>query len=228
MNNVLRLVTSLAVFGSITLLAQAQPAPKILVIDMQKIFEGHYKTEDNTAKLRADEQKAQVELERLSKEGQVIVDKYKELVETAESTRNSPVASNDAKAKAEKEAQDKMQEIQKKQQEVQQFRANVERHLQQRLHLFQEQILEEISKIATDIAKKKGATILIDKSGRTNFGISNFIYLDPAYDITDEVLKEVNKDRPAVTPKPAEAAAAAAPAATSSDAPSVSFPGAKK
>ncbi len=221
MNNVLRLLSSLAVFGSLTLMAQAQPAPKVLVIDMQKIFEGHYKTEENTAKLRADEQKAQTELERLSKEGQTIVDKYKELVETAESTRNSPVASNEAKAKAEKEAQDKMEEIQKKQQEVQGFRANVERHLQQRLRLFQEQIIEEISKVAVDIAKKKGATMLIDKSGRTNFGISNFIYLDPAYEITDEVLKEVNKDRPA-TPA---AAAAAAPA---SDTPSVSFPGAKK
>ncbi|MBE7539279.1 MAG: OmpH family outer membrane protein [Opitutaceae bacterium] len=228
MNNVLRLVFSLAVLGSSTLLMQAQPAPKILVVDMQKVFESHYKTEDNTAKLRADEQKAQVELERLSKEGQAIVDTYKELVEAVESTRSSPVASNDAKAKAEKAAQDKMQEIQKKQQEVQQFRANVERHLQQRLQLFQEQILEEISKIATEIARKKGATILVDKSGRTNFGISNFIYLDPAYEITDEVLKEVNKDRPAVTPKPAEAPAAAAPAPAASETPSVSFPGAKK
>lgn len=228
MNNVLRLVSSLAVLGSSALMMHAQPAPKILVVDMQKVFESHYKTEENTAKLRADEQKAQVELERLSKEGQAIVDKYKELVETAESTRNSPVASNEAKEKAQKEAQDKMQEIQKKQQEVQQFRGNVERHLQQRLQLFQEQILEEISKIATEIAKKKGATILVDKSGRTNFGISNFIYLDPAYDITDEVLKEVNKDRPAVTPKPAEAPAAAAPAPAASETPSVSFPGTKK
>lgn len=223
MNNVLRLLSSLAVFGSMTLMAQAQPAPKVLVIDMQKIFEGHYKTEENTTKLRADEQKAQAELERLSKEGQAIVDKYKELAETAESTRNSPVASNDAKAKADKEAQDKMEEIQKKQQEVQGFRANVERHLQQRLRLFQEQIIEEISKAAVDIAKKKGATMLIDKSGRTNFGISNFIYLDPAYEITDEVLKEVNKDRPAAAAKPA--AASPAPA---SDSPSVTFPGAKK
>lgn len=223
MNNVLRLLSSLAVFGSLTLMAQAQPAPKVLVIDMQKIFEGHYKTEENTTKLRADEQKAQAELERLSKEGQAIVDKYKELAETAESTRNSPVASNDAKAKADKEAQDKMEEIQKKQQEVQGFRANVERHLQQRLRLFQEQIIEEISKAAVDIAKKKGATMLIDKSGRTNFGISNFIYLDPAYEITDEVLKEVNKDRPAAAAKPA--AASPAPA---SDSPSVTFPGAKK
>ena len=223
MNNVLRLLSSLAVFGSLTLMAQAQPAPKVLVIDMQKIFEGHYKTEENTTKLRADEQKAQAELERLSKEGQAIVDKYKELAETAESTRNSPVASNDAKAKADKEAQDKMEEIQKKQQEVQGFRANVERHLQQRLRLFQEQIIEEISKAAVDIAKKKGATMLIDKSGRTNFGISNFIYLDPAYEITDEVLKEVNKARPAAAAKPA--AASPAPA---SDSPSVTFPGAKK
>jgi len=227
MNNVLRLLSSLAVFGSVALLAQAQPAPKVFVIDMQKLYESHYKTEENTAKLRVDEQKAQVELERLSKEGQALVDKYKELAESFESTRNSPVASNDAKAKAEKEAQEKMEEIQKKQQDVQVFRRNVEQQLQQRMRSFQEFILEEISKVAVEIGKRKGATMLIDKSGRTAFGISNFVYLDPAYDITEEVQKEVNKDRPAPAAGAAKAAASGAAPATG-DAPSVTFPGAKK
>ncbi len=51
-----------------------------------------------------------------------------------------------------------------------------------------------------------GATLVVDKSGPTLFGIPTVIYADPAYDITDDVIKEVNKDRPA----PAAPAAAAA------------------
>lgn len=227
MKTFLRSLLAVALLGVASLSVQAQPAPKIFVIDMAKLYESHYKTEDHITKLRGDEQKAQVELERLNKEGNALVEQYKELVEKA---NNNPLASADAKAKAEQDAQAKLEEIEKKKQEIQVFRANVERQLQQRMGAFREQILAEISKTATDIAKAKGATILIDKAGPTGIGISNFVYLDPAYDITDEVLAEVNKSRPAASAAPAasSAPAAAAPAAANEPAPTVTFPGAKK
>ena len=227
MNTRLRSLLAVALLGVASLAVQAQPAPKILVIDMAKLYESHFKTEDHITKLRADEQKAQVELERLNKEGNGLVEQYKELVEKA---TNNPLASADAKAKAEQDAQAKLEEIENKKQEIQGFRANVERQLQQRMAAFREQILEEISKTATEIAKRKGATILVDKAGPTGIGISSFVYLDPSYDITDEVLAEVNKDRPAA-PAAAVAPAAATPApaaAASEPAPTVTFPGAKK
>lgn len=228
MNSPLRSLLAVALLGVASLAVQAQPAPKLFVIDMAKLYESHYKTEDHITKLRGDEQKAQVELERLNKEGNGLVEQYKELVEKA---NNNPLASADAKAKAEQDAQAKLEEIEKKKQEIQVFRANVERALQQQMGAFREQILTEISKTATDIAKRKGATILVDKAGPTGIGISNFIYLDPEYDITDEVLAEVNKNRPAASAAPAapqSSAAPAAPAAASEAAPTVTFPGAKK
>jgi outer membrane protein len=80
---------------------------------------------------------------------------------------------------------------------------------------FRNLMLEEISKIATDVAKRKGATLLIDKAGPTQIGISNFIYSDPGYDLTEDVLKEINKDKPASAPS-APAAPGAAPAASGS------------
>jgi len=223
MNKALRILSTIAAFGAATLVAQAQPAPKIFVVDMAKLYESHYKTEEHITKLRADEQKAQVELERLNKEGNALVEQYKEFVEKA---NNNPLASAEAKTRAEQEAQGKLEQIEKKKEEIQVFRGNVERQLQQRMKTFRDIILEEISKTATDIAKKKGATIVVDKAGPSGIGISNFIYLDPAYDITDEVLKEVNKDRPATPAAAAPAPAAAAPA--SGDAPTVTFPGSKK
>ncbi len=228
MNKLLRSLSAVALLGVASLAVQAQPAPKIVVIDLAKLYESHYTTEDHITKLRADEQKAQVELERMNKEGNALVEQYKELVEKA---NNNPLASADAKAKAEQDAQAKLEEIEKKKQEIQVFRANVERQLQQRMGAFREQILEEISKTATEIAKRKGATILIDKAGPTGIGISNFVYLDPAYEITDEVLAEVNKGRPAASAAPAATAAPAAPAAaapSNEPAPTVTFPGAKK
>ena len=217
-------VLALAAFGATALFAQAQPAPKILTVDMAKLYDGHYKTEEQNAKLRGDEQKAQEELERLNKEGNSLVEKYKELVDQS----TNPAATADAKSKAQTESQRLLQEIQRKQGEVQSFQANTRNSLQQRIQNFRSVMVEEISKVAVEIAKRKGATFLIDKSGPTLIGVSNVLYSDTSYDITDEVSKEVNKDRPAAaaTPAGAPAATTAAPKADSPAAsPMITVPG---
>jgi len=217
------LVAALA--GLFAVAAQAQPAPKVYVVDMAKLYDGHYKTEEQNGKLKVDQQKAEDELQKLNTEGNTIVKQFGELKEQL----NNPALSADAKTKAQQEIETKGQDIQRKQNEVNAFRANTQRSLQQRINNFKQFLLEEISKIAVDIAKKKGATLLIDKSGPTLIGLPSLLYFDAAYDITEEVSKEINKDRPA-----GSAAAASAPAAPASkpaasgEAPSVSFPGSKK
>jgi outer membrane protein len=223
MNKSIQSLLALAAFGATALFAQAQPAPKILTVDMAKLYDGHYKTEEQNAKLRGDEQKAQEELDRLNKEGNTLVEKYKELVDQS----NNPAATADAKSKAQTESQKLLQDIQRKQGEVQSFQTNTRNSLQQRIQNFRSLMVEEISKVAVEIAKKKGATFLIDKSGPTLIGVSNVLYADTAYDITEEVSKEVNKDRPAASATPAATAPTAAPKAgeTKSDAPMITVPG---
>lgn len=224
MKKTIQSLIALVAFGATALIAQAQPAPKILVVDMAKLYDGHYKTEEQNAKLRTDEQKAQEELDKLNKEGNDLVEKYKELVDQS----NNPAATAEAKAKAQGDAQKLLEEIQRKQREVQSFQANTRNSLQQRIQTFRSLMVEEISKTAVEIAKRKGATILLDKSGPTLIGVSNILYTDPAYDITDEVAKEVNKDRPATSTSstPAASTPAAAPKATdSNDSPKITVPG---
>lgn len=182
----------------------AQPAVKLVVVDMAKVYDNHYKTEEANAKFRDAEQKAQEQVEEYNKQGQMLVDEYKELMEQAKNT----LLTNEARSKAEADVQKKGEEIQRKQAEVQQFRQTTQRSLQQRIKTHRDLLLEEISKVVTDIAKRNGATLVLDKSGPTLFGIPSVLYADPTYDITDAVLAEVNKDRPA------PAAAPAAPAAS--------------
>jgi Skp family chaperone for outer membrane proteins len=126
------------------------------------------------------------------------------------------------RGEAQNEAQKKLEQIQNKQREVQTFIQNTRNSLGQRLNTFRGMMLEEIAKVATELAKKRGATLLLDKAGPTAIGISNVLYSDAAYDLTDEVAKEVNKDKPVGAPS-APAAPAAAPAAGA--APAVSVPG---
>lgn len=217
MKTSLKSLLAVALAGVFAIAAQAQPAPKIYVVDMAKLYDAHYKTEEQNAKLKVDQQKAEDELQKLNAEGNALVEQFKKLEEQV----NNPTLSADAKTKTQQDLQAKGQEIQRKQAEVNQFRGNTQRQLQTRINNFKQMLLEEISKIAVETAKKKGATLLVDKSGPTLIGLPSLLYFDPAYDVTDDVAKEINKDRPSGSAAPA---AAAKPA----DAPAVSFPGSKK
>lgn len=215
MKNSLKSLLAVALAGVFAIAAQAQPAPKIYVVDMAKLYDAHYKTVEQNEKLKGDQQKAEDELQKLNAEGNALVEQFKKLEEQV----NNPTLSADAKTKTQQDMQAKGQEIQRKQAEVNQFRGNTQRQLQTRINQFKQMLLEEISKIAVETAKKKGATLLVDKSGPTLIGLPSLLYFDPAYDVTEDVSKEINKDR---------ASGSTAPAAKSADSPSVSFPGSKK
>ncbi len=206
-----KLIRSLLTFGAtlaVGLSLQAQPAVKLLVVDMAKVLDNHYKTEEAQAKFNETAQKVQEQLNDYKKQIDAIGEQAKDL---AEQSRNT-VLTAEVRSKAEQDAQKKYQEYQQRQSEAQTYAGNNQRALQQRMKSYRDMIFEEISKTVRDLAKARGATFVIDKSGPTILGISSVVYSDPAYDITDEVLKEVNKDRPAPA-APAAAAAATAPAA---------------
>jgi len=208
MNKMIRTLMTLAALAVGSTALQAQPALKLIVVDMAKVFDAHYKSEEANAKFRDAEQKAREQGEELNKQGQALVEEYKELQEQAKNALLTP----EARTKAEGDAQKKLDEIRRKQEEVQGFRVNTERSLQQRIKTHRDLLLEEISKTVADMAKKQGATLVLDKSGPTLFGIPAIIFADPAYDITADVITEVNKDRPPAPPAPAATTPAPAPA----------------
>jgi outer membrane protein len=225
MNKLLASLITLAAFASVSAPVIAQTAPKIVIVDMAKILDDHYETVEQNAKLKADEGRANDELEKLNKEGQDLVNSLKELEEKGK----NPALTNDAKEKLQADMRAKIEDIQRKQQEVQSFRGNTQRSLQQRIQNFRKVLFDKISATVSEVAKKKGATLVLDKSGFTHIGLSPVIYSDASYDITEEVQKEINKGRPVgstLAPATAPAPAAAKPAAKD-DGAKVTFPGAK-
>lgn len=184
----------------------AQATLKVVVVDMAKVYDTHYKTEEANAKFNDAAQRAQEQLEQINKQIQSAADEYKSLVEQTK----SPLANDQARAKAGEDAQKKMEDIQRMNNEAQNFRANTQRSLQQRAKNHRDLIMDEIMKVVNDISRAKGATLVLDKSGPSILGIPVVLYSDASYDITEDVVKEVNKDRPAATPSAAPAPAAPA------------------
>jgi outer membrane protein len=210
-------IIALTAFGATALFSQAQPAPKILIVDLGAVFQKHYKTAEQQDQLQALSQKAEQEVGAMQKALNGLVAEYKEIEEQSK----NPVLTADARAKAQADMEKKGAEIQAKNTEAQNFVANTRRQLAERSQNFQNLLVEEISKVATEIAKQKGATILLNKPAA--------VYSDPAYDISDEVVAAVNKNKPAGTAAPAvKPATTAAPAPAADGAPAISFPGAKK
>lgn len=214
-------IVAVAAIAFSALTTHAQTAPKILVVDLAKLFDNHWKTQEQQAKLQADETKAQDQLAQITKDGNTLVEQFKELDEQAK----NPAATAEAKAKAQADAQKKYEEIQQKKSEQNSFIQNTRNTLQQRFQTFKTLMIEEITKTAVEIAKKHNATFLVDKSGPTLVGVSNILYFDPSLDITDEVATELNKDKPAASATPA--ASTAAPAPATGDSPKITVPGIK-
>ncbi|HET7536631.1 MAG TPA: OmpH family outer membrane protein [Candidatus Didemnitutus sp.] len=206
MNKLIRTLISLAAFGAGSFALAAEPAVKLVVVDLAKVLNGYYKTEDANQKFDKEGQKAQEQLDALNKQMQGIADQAKELADQAQNTLLKP----EVRTQADADYKKKVGEFQQLQQQAQNFRNETGRNIQQRMKNYRDLLLEEISKVSIDIAKARGATVVMDKSGVSLIGATFLIYTDPAYDISDDVLKEVNKDRPVAPP----AAPATAPTAT--------------
>jgi len=214
MKKLIHTISALGAFGAVSLFAQAQPvAPRIAVIDIAKIYDGHYETIAQNAKLKADTAKAQDQIDELNKEGQALVEQYKELAEQAK----NPTVTPDAKAKYESDAKNLGAAIQAKEKDINDLANTAKQTFQQRIQTFRNQMMQEISGVAVEVARRKGVTLLIDKSGPTLIGIAPVIYADPSYDITDEVMAEINKNRP--PPMPPMPGVAPAPSDSSSGSP---------
>jgi len=194
---------------------RAQPAPKILVVDMTRLLNEHYSTAEQNAKLTEEQNTANTQLESIQQQINTLAEEYRALVEQAQ----NPVLNEQARTKASSDAQAKYAEIQAKNNEGLELRDNFTSQMQIRIQNFRDLMFDEIGQIASDLAKQKGATLLLDKSSLSALGAMSVIYSDPGYDITDEVLAQINKDRPvtpvtapSATPPPTTGQGAAAPA----------------
>ncbi len=209
MKNPVRLLIATALVGWGVLAAQAQSAQKTLVIDMAQVFSKHYRTVEQEALLQADKQKATEELQRQAKELDGLA---KELQDMDEQLKN-PAITEEAKKKVQEVGSQKVQVLQQRERDFQARKNEINQSFQQRINNLRVSLFEDISKVATDIAKSKGATFLVDKTGPLGLGVPVFLYADASADITDDVIKAINANKP-VSAVPAAAPAADTPAIT--------------
>ena len=167
---------------------------RLATADMNRLFENYHRTAEAQARFQSAVEAAQSSAETMMADGQSLVEEYRKLVDEA----NSPALSADARERAEARAEEKLQTIREKEREVQQFQANTQRALQQRQVNHRQLMMEEIKEVVKSIAEARGANLVLDSSDLARQGgIGGVIFVSPEFDVTEEALKELNKDQPA-------------------------------
>ena len=185
------LLTILAVasFGS----ASAKAELVILTISVNKAAEQFYKVQDFLKELQSSQEQAQERVQAINDEGKSLEQEYTELAEQA----NSDILTEEARNEAKQDAGIKYQEIAQKQNELHQFAENVQRQMAQRQGTQMSLFTKEIMEVVTEVYKEREASLVLDTSGASQNGMPAVISFDASIDITEEVVKRINADKPA-------------------------------
>ena len=179
--------------SSLSLQAADTPAVKLVTVDVVKVMASYWKKQNSENQIQDAAKAAQ---DYLQKEGTAL-DEIKKTLDDAVEQGRSSMLTEDAKKKAMADAEKIYQQLQEKGAQAEQFKENKERELAQRRANDNAMFYSEIREAVLEISKARGATVVIDTSGRSNIGISTVIFADPGFDITDDVIALVNKSMPA-------------------------------
>ena len=204
------IVASLA-FGTISASAQAI---KIGTVDMKKVFENYFKTKDAEARINEARNAAKKEMDDRMDVYNKGVNEVKKMNEEIE----SPALGKEAKETKSKARDEKVAELNAMQREINEFRQTREKQLQEQSVRMRGGIVDEINKIVEAKVKSDNFDVVFDKSGPSLNGVPVVLYARDSFDFTDEVVKQLNKNRGKEEAAPAKADPAKAdpakPAAT--------------
>jgi outer membrane protein len=167
-----RLIIALMVVLAVPLSALAADGAKIGSVDIQKVLlssdagkEAKEQLQQRASKYEADKSSKEAELKKLK----------------GELESQAIVLNESARAAKERDYQQKMKEYQR-------FLKDAQEDLQAKNEEFTGKIVEQVLKVSQAYGRSHGYTAIFVKN-------ETMIYLDPAADLTDEVLKDFNASR---------------------------------
>jgi outer membrane protein len=189
---------SLAWLLALTLgLTTAHAQPKIATINLEKAFDGYYKTKQASTVLQergADYEKTYKgyldDYEKANEE-------YKKLLDSA----NDQAVSTDERDRRKKLAEAKLIELRQSEQQIRKFRDDSQDALQKEKLRKRDTILRELTDVVIRKAKAGSFTLVVDTAAKTMNNTPVIIYSTGENDLTEEVLREVNANAPPDLPK---------------------------
>lgn len=186
------LSAALVAAAAVAIVPSAQAQVKIGTLDMNAIFTQYYKTKDAETKLNEARAAAKKELDdRLE-----TLKKSMDEINKINADLEKPELSKEAKDKAMKGRDEKVNDARNLDREITEFRGTRERQLQEQFVRMRKDIIDEIMKIVNDKVKAAGYDIVFDKSGMSMGQIPVLIYSRSDLDFSKDIVDTLNKTAP--------------------------------
>ncbi|MBM3862148.1 MAG: OmpH family outer membrane protein [Verrucomicrobia bacterium] len=174
---------------------------RIVTVDLKRIFNGYYKTDFCNAKWEEQRVVYKKELDELDAQHRKLNDDLAKLQEDME----KPEYTEEVKAQKRKLVKDKLDEIAAKKNEIQEAGRRHSETLRQTMLRMRAGIIKEIQEVIAKEARDLGYLYVFDKSGETGNLVPAIVYSQDSLDITEDILKVLNKNAPKPAAEPAKA-----------------------
>jgi Skp family chaperone for outer membrane proteins len=178
----------LLAFSGVPALAQT----KIATVDLQKIFDGYYKTKLASAAVQERADDLQKDYANMAADLKKRSDQYEQALESAD----DPAVSDDERARRKQAAAGQFKELQDSRAAIEQFQRQAQVTIGDQKQRMRENILADIKKAVADKAKAGGDTLVVDSAAETVNGTPTIIYTTGDNDMTAAVLKQLNAGAP--------------------------------
>lgn len=168
-------------------------ADETVFVNLEKVFNGFYKTQ--LAKSKVDVQQQGIEAER-----KIMVDEMTTIgneVDALKKEARDVTLTDEIRDSKRLLYEQRLLDLRTKQKEIEDFVALRQQQLQLQVSRMSQTIMDEILKTIVEYAKKEGFQAVIDNSAR-RAAISVFVYTHPDAEITGAILAVLNSQRPDV------------------------------
>ena len=168
-------------------------AQKIGTIDLQKVFDGYWKTKQADKLLKDRQQDFKEARDNMIQEYETANSEYRKLAEGA----NDQAVSRSERDRRKQEAETKLLDVREIESSVKQFDQQAIATLEDQKKRARNDIVREIKDLVIQIAKRDRYSLILDVSGNTFNQTPLVLYSDGTADISEEILRTLNTSAPA-------------------------------
>lgn len=170
-----------------TLTGQAQQ--KIAIVDLQKVFDGYYKTKEADRLIKQEGSEFENTFNQMKSERDTKVKKVTELREQA----SNPALGDFEKQRLATDADKELDELRKMDQNIQTFSQTAQRTIAERQLKARENIIKELQGIISQVARERQYDMVLDHVSRSKNDTPIVLYTNGRDDITNDVIRIANQ-----------------------------------
>ena len=190
MKKIIALLTVTGLVLAFTPAAQADT--RIALIDLQKVFDGYWKTKEADAALKEKAAEMDKQYKSLAEDWQKARDEFQKLATSA----NDSAVSADERDKRKKSADAKRLQVAEAENNIESFRRSAAATLEEKKKQMRDKLLVEIRAAVDTKAKAGGYTHVLDTAAQSINSTPVLLYSTGENEITDAILTQLNATAP--------------------------------